>query len=150
MILQGSGCNWCTAVLYCCTGWGAAECGTGWCQLSSMLLLLQCLLCTPALLLTWASAAGPYLLQDKAGILLVVSASKDGALTGGDAFMQVCGLAGLCWPCAHAAGAVACPVLASLLLLLGVSCPGGTRWVPPTPAAPPPLPRRAGDWRRPD
>ncbi len=31
----------------------------------------------------------PCLLQDKTGILLVVSAGKDGALTGGDAFMQV-------------------------------------------------------------
>lgn len=36
------------------------------------------------------AAGGPCWLQDKAGILLVVSAGKDGALTGGDAFMQVC------------------------------------------------------------
>jgi hypothetical protein len=32
-----------------------------------------------------------YVLQDKSGILLVVSAGKDGALTGGDAFMSALG-----------------------------------------------------------
>ena len=58
-------------------------------------------------------AAGRWTLplpQDKAGILLVVSASKDGALTGGDAFMQVCGLAAACSSARFAAAAAGCVV----------------------------------------
>ena len=52
-----------------------------------------------------AAAAWP---QDKAGILLVVSAGKDGALTGGDAFMRV--RPSCCARCAvpHCMLAVAC------------------------------------------